>query len=251
MGTIALLSRLIVRISRWLCQRVDAAIVKSEGMKKAASMSKDNIFIIPNGVDFELFCSIPRAEARAALGWDQERYYVLFCNDPRIPVKNFPLAQAAIERLRAGGTSAELVVASGLPQTKVVQYMNASNALILPSIAEGSPNVVKETMACNVPVVSTDVGDVSQIISHTRGCSVCPPDPDALALALERAIQHKEPTTGRTDIMHLDRRVVAKQVIAVYEKVISKKVREHTTQHILEEEGIQGPDQQDTHVAAF
>src|SRR5207237_896683 len=111
----------------------------------AASVSKDGIFIIPNGVDFELFRPIPRAEARTALGWDQDRYYVLFGNDPQISVKNFPLAQAAIERLRTRGTSAELVVASGLPQTKVVQYINASNALILPSIAEGSPNIVKET----------------------------------------------------------------------------------------------------------
>src|SRR2546421_6765317 len=118
--------------------------------------------------------------------------------------------------------------------------MNASNSHILTSIDEGSPHVVKETMACNVPVVSTDVGDVSQIISHTRGCSVCPPDPDALALALERAIQHKEPTTGRTDIMHLDRRVVAKQVIAVYEKVISKKVRSQETHLVLEGKGIHG-----------
>src|SRR5437588_10920283 len=137
----------VTHISRWLCQHVDAVIVKSEEMKKAASVSKDNIYIIPNGVDFELIRSIPGAEARAALGWDPDRYYILFGNDPRIPVKNFPLAQAAIERLRARGTLAELVVASGLQQTKVVQYMNASNALILPSIAEGSPNVVKETMA--------------------------------------------------------------------------------------------------------
>jgi len=228
----------VARISRWLCQQVDAAIVKSEGMKKAASVSKDNSFIISNGVDFELFRPIPRAQARTALGWDPDRYYVLFGNDPKIPVKNFPLAQVAIECLRARGISAELVVANGLPQTTVVQYINASNALILPSIAEGSPNIVKEAMACNVPVVSTDVGDVAQIISRTKGCSVCPRDPDSLALALERALQHTEPTTGRSDIAQLDRRIVAKQVIAVYEKVTGKKVRDHTAHFILEAQGI-------------
>ncbi len=216
-------SALVVWISRWLCHRVDAVIVKSAGMKK--SLSGGSIFVIPNGVDFELFHPIPRAEARAALGWDQDRYYVLFGNDPKIPVKNFPLAQAAIESLHNRGMPAEQVVASGLPQTKLVQYINASNALILSSIAEGSPNIVKETMACNVPVVSTDVGDVSRVISRTEGCSVCPHDPDALATALEQALRHTEPTTGRADIMHLDRSVVAKQVIAVYEQVISKKTK--------------------------
>src|SRR5205807_2701743 len=155
--------------------------------------------------------------------WDQHRYYVLFGNDPKIPVKNFPLAQAAIECLSNRGISAELVVANGLPQTKLMQYINASNVLILSSVAEGSPNIVKEAMACNVPVVSTDVGDVSQVIGRTEGCSVCSPDPTALAAGLEQALRHTEPTTGRADIIHLDRTVVAQQVIAVYKQVISKK----------------------------
>ncbi len=223
----------VAGISRYLCRRVDAVIVKSVGMKKASS--EGNVFIIPNGVDFELFHHIPRAQARAALGWDHDRYYVLFGNDPKIPVKNFPLAQAAIECLHNRGISAELVVATGLPQTKLVQYINASNALILSSIAEGSPNVVKETMACNVPVVSTDVGDVSEVIGRTKGCSVCPHDPAALATALEQALRHTGPTTGRADIMHLERSVVAKQVRAVYEQVTSKKTNgKETTLYVRE-----------------
>jgi teichuronic acid biosynthesis glycosyltransferase TuaC len=215
---------LITAISRWLCRRADAVIVKSEGMQKAAqATSTENIFVIPNGVDFELFRPIPRAEARAALGWDQDRYYILFGNDPKKEVKDFPLAQAAVERLHTGMVTTELVVAYGLPQTKLVQYINASNVLILSSVSEGSPNIVKEAMACNVPVVSTNVGDVHQVIGRTSGCGVCPRDPGALVAALEKALRHVEPTTGRTDIAHLDRAVVARQVIAVYEKVISKR----------------------------
>jgi teichuronic acid biosynthesis glycosyltransferase TuaC len=215
-------SILEVGISRWLCHHVDAVIVKSEQMKKAAPVRK-NIFVIPNGVDFELFRPLPRMQVRATLGWDQDRYYLLFCNNPCIPRKNFSLAQDAVICLRNRGIYAELVVANGLPQTKVVQYINASNALILTSISEGSPNIVKETMACNVPVVSTDVGDVSWVIGHTQGCSVCLPDPEALAAALERAIRHTEPTTGRADIKHLECSVVAQQIIAVYKQVIGKK----------------------------
>ena len=213
-------SLMIVRLSHWLCRRVDAVIVKSEGMKQAAAGG--NIFVIPNGVDFELFRPILRSEARKALGWDPHRYYVLFGNDPKIPVKNFGLAQAAVERLGDKGMPVELVVARGLPQSTVVQYMNASNALILSSLAEGSPNVVKEAMACNVPIVSTNVGDVEQVIGRTEGCKVCLHDADALAAALEEAFQHTGPTTGRMDIKHLDRTVIAKQVIAVYEHILSK-----------------------------
>ncbi|HLJ34684.1 MAG TPA: glycosyltransferase [Ktedonobacteraceae bacterium] len=216
-------SRLVVRISQWLCHRVDAVIVKSEEMKQATRAGA--AFVIPNGVDFTLFHPIPRAEARAALGWHKSRYYVLFGNNPLILRKNFALAQSAVARLRAKGLDIALVVATGLPQTQVVQYINASNALVLPSLAEGSPNIVKETMACNVPVIATEVGDVRQVIGHTDGCAICPPDPAAFANALEQAILRKEPTTGREDISHLDRTVVAQQVIAVYEQAIRKSHR--------------------------
>src|SRR6266566_1953283 len=212
-------SKLVVHISRWLCRRAKAGIVKSEEMRQATFMEK-NIFVIPNGVDLALFRPAPRSEVRAALGWKQDAFYVLFGNDPQIPRKNFALAQAAIECLRTRGISAELVVANGLPQTQVVQYINACNVLILPSLIEGSPNIVKETMACNVPVVATNVGDVAEVISATQGCNVCPFEPEALATALEEAIRHTEPTTGRSDIRHLDRRAVAQQVIGVYEQVL-------------------------------
>src|SRR5205085_10774535 len=165
---------------------------------------------------------LPRCEARAALGWKQDGYYVLFANDPGIVRKNFALAQAAVERLQARGICAELVVANGLPQTQVVQYINASNALILPSLIEGSPNIVKETMACNVPVVATNVGDVAEVIGSTKGCSVCDSNPEALAAGLEQALLLRGPTTGRRDIQHLDSVTVAQQVIAVYTQVIQK-----------------------------
>ncbi len=231
---------LVAGISRWLCHHVDAVIVKSEGMKKATAASGNNIFVIPNGVDFELFRPIPRMDARAALGWDQDGYYILFGNDPHIPVKNFPLAQAAIGCLRAKGISAELVVANGLPQTTVVQYINASNALILPSIAEGSPNIVKETMACNVPVVATNVGDVLEVIGRTKGCKVCPSDPEALAAGLQEALLRTEPTTGRSDIAHLDRMVVAEQILAVYEQITSRKARHQKMNLVLKGEGVRG-----------
>lgn len=225
-------------ISRWMCYWADAVIVKTEEMKRAAPGSK--VYVIPNGVDFTLFHPIPRAEARAALGWDQDRCYVLFGNNPNEYRKNFPLAQATIERLHARGIAAELVVASGLPQTTVMQYINASNALLLPSMYEGSPNIVKETMACNVPVVATDVGDVSQVIGHTKGCAVCSSDPDALAAGLEVALRYTEPTTGRSDIAHLEASVVAKQVIALFEQVAGKKAKHEGSAAYFQEEKVHG-----------
>lgn len=221
-GKLSKKSLLVMQISRWLSHRVSAVITKSEEMKYAARQQES--FVIPNGVDFALFRPLSRTGIRKILGWEQDRFYVLFANDPGIPRKNYALAQAAIKKLQTRGINVELVVANGLPQATVVQYMNACNVLVLPSLSEGSPNIVKETMACNVPVVATDVGDVAAVIGHTAGCTVCPFDSDAIAIALEKAIQHTEPTTGREDIQHLDRRLVAKQVIAVYEQVLRQEI---------------------------
>ncbi len=234
----------VARVSRWLSRHVDAVIVKSEGMKKVASAG-DTVFVIPNGVDFEQFRPIPRAEARAALGWEPDRYYILFCNDPAIPVKNYPLAWAAVENLRARGTSAELVVASGIPYAKIPLYMNASNALILSSLAEGSPNVVKEAMACCIPVVASDVGDVAEVIGHTQGCTVCPLDPGAFAEGLQVALEHQGPTTGRADIAHLESSEIAKQVIAVYKRVASNQTTRQKAElaQELEKESMYGKNQ--------
>jgi glycosyltransferase involved in cell wall biosynthesis len=80
-------------------------------------------------------------------------------------------------------------------------------------------------MACNIPVVATDVGDVVELIGGTQGCSVCSPAPEELAAGIERALQHAGPTTGRVDISHLENSVVAKQVIEVYESVLNKRQR--------------------------
>jgi glycosyltransferase involved in cell wall biosynthesis len=216
-------SLFVVYVSRWLCRFVDEVIVKSEQMKKIAM--GDKIHIVPSCVDFDLFHPIPREEARASLNWAPDKYYILFGNDPQIPRKNFPLAQAAVERLKERGISAELVVANGLPQTTLVQYINASNALILTSMIEGSPTGAKEAMACNVPVVTVEAGDVLQSIGHTRGCKVCPRDADALAIALEEALLLKESTTGRTDIAYAKSSTVVKDIISIYELARSKKTR--------------------------
>ena len=220
-GSYSQKSLFVAWVSRWLCHHIEAVTVKSEQMKEASHYDKS--VVIPDGINFELFQPVPRAQARKELGWEQDRYYVVFANNPAIAVKNFPLAQAAIARLQERGMTAELVVANGLPQKKVVQYINASNALILPSIAEGSPNVVKEAMACNVPVVATNVGDVAEVLARTAGCSVCPHDADALAKALEKALLHTERTTGRADISHLDSQVIVEQVLELYKQAMATK----------------------------
>lgn len=225
-GGHSLKGALIVRLSRWLCGHVDVALVKSAEMR--AVTGNPTVQVLSDGVDFKLFRPLERTQLREELGWQQDRYYALFGNNPAIPVKNIQLARAAIEYLVEQGVSAELVVANGLPQAQLVRYINACNAVALPSHAEGSPNIVKEAMACNVPVVATDVGDVSDVIWSTQGCSICSPDPASFALGLLHAFQQHEPTTGREDIAHLEVSLIAQQMIAMYRRIQEGR---YATQH--------------------
>ncbi|GAC1566047.1 MAG: hypothetical protein NVS3B14_05970 [Ktedonobacteraceae bacterium] len=80
-------------------------------------------------------------------------------------------------------------------------------------------------MACNVPVVAANVGDVAHVIGRTDGCSVCSHDADELATGLEKALLHTEPTTGRADIAHLDSSVMMLRVLDLYKQAINKKRR--------------------------
>jgi teichuronic acid biosynthesis glycosyltransferase TuaC len=138
-------------------------------------------------------------------------------------VKNIPLARAALQQLAGRGINAELVVVHGQSQEQVMRSMNASNAVVLSSLAEGAPNVVKEAMACNVPVVATNVGDVAQVLGQTVGCSVCAHDPGELAEALEKALRHVGPTTGRHDSAHLASTVVIERVLELYQQALDHK----------------------------
>ncbi|HEY0755334.1 MAG TPA: glycosyltransferase [Ktedonobacteraceae bacterium] len=214
-------SLLVAHISRWLCRVSDAATVKSEQMKQAGNWAE--AAVIPDGVDLTRFYPCPREQARRALGWDQEKYYVLFPNNPAIPVKNITLARATLQLLASRGIDAELVMLHGQPQETVMLAMNASNAVILTSLAEGAPNVVKEAMVCNVPVIATHVGDVAQVIGQTTGCCVCTHDPREMAEALERALRHAGPTTGRADCAHLASTVLVGHILELYRQALHHK----------------------------
>ena len=79
--------------------------------------------------------------------------------------------------------------------------------MILTSFSEGSPQIIKESMACNCPIVSTDVGDVRDVIGETEGCYICSYDPKDVADKIKLALTYSEEkgrTNGRKRIIELD-----------------------------------------------
>lgn len=211
-------SRLIAGGGRLLARTVDAVIVQSEQMAERVHAVRE-VHVIPHEVDMELFRPVDRALARARLGLDPDGHYVLFAASPSVPVKRFPLARDAVEFVRRDLPGAELLVVHQETQERLVQYMNACDVLAFTSFQEGSPNIVKQAMACNLPVVATDVGDVREIVSGTRGCTIVEPDVATVAEGLLRALRAGERSDGRERVQHLRPQAVARRVLRVYERV--------------------------------
>jgi glycosyltransferase involved in cell wall biosynthesis len=190
-------------------------IVKSEAM--ARKIGGARTLVIPNGVDMDLFREMSKAEARRKCGFSKPRV-VLWPADPARKVKNYELAEATMQCLGRDDVGLETVF--GVETFKMPDYYNAANAVLVTSRWEGSPNVVKEALACNVPVVSTPVGDVEDRIKDLDNCSVCLPSPKLLAKALEKAIDSDVRPDGRNKIKELDNNIVVRKILTLYSKIV-------------------------------
>src|SRR5207249_11054945 len=119
---------------------------------------------------------------------------------------------------------AELGVASGAPHAEIPYSMSACDVLVCTSMQEGSPNVVKEALACNLPVVSVPVGDVAQRLRGVEGCELCADDrPETIAAALERVLRRGQRSAGREAVQDLDERTLTQEVLAIYRSVVTQR----------------------------
>jgi teichuronic acid biosynthesis glycosyltransferase TuaC len=217
-GTISPVSRVVAAGCRNLARVCDAVIVQSSRM--AGLFRYGNVHIIPHEVDFDTFCLTDLVEARRQLGLKLDTRYFLFAANPDIPVKRFALAKQAFEQVRSRHSNVELIVTSREPQPRLALYMNACDALIFPSYQEGSPCIIKQAMACNLPIVATDVGDVREVIGNTTGCTISEPTAEAFAAALCAIAAHPLRTNGREAVRRLSGPLVAERVIRLYEQVL-------------------------------
>ncbi|HEV2750076.1 MAG TPA: glycosyltransferase [Gemmatimonadales bacterium] len=223
-GRYTLVGRLLQRVSRAVARRADAVIVVSDHMKAELPPGVP-AHVIPSGLDFELFRPIPRDEARRHLRLPLDRRLVLFAGSPEWPRKRYALARATMDRVDRE-LSAELVVAWGAPHSDIPYYMSACDALLFTSMQEGSPNVVKEALACDLPVVSVPVGDVATRLAGVAGCELCADErPETIAAALERVLRRGGRSAGRASVRELDERLLTQRVIDIYRSVMRRPPR--------------------------
>jgi teichuronic acid biosynthesis glycosyltransferase TuaC len=215
------------KLERVAFRQIGAVIAQSivqsaRNLERLPRRSRVRATVIPNGIDRERFRPMPRHEARKGLAWGDEPV-VLFAADPKRPVKRFDLAAAAVEEARRAVPDLRLVVCKDALPDDVPSWLNAADVLILTSATEGSPNVVKEAMACNLPIVSVDVGDVAAIVAGTRHCHVCDSDERELGAALVDVLRSMpERSDGRARTAYLDLAAIGRRVRAVYDDAIMR-----------------------------
>ena len=190
--------------------------------------------VIPCGVDFDVFVPVDKAYAKRDLGFQENETYILFSSSFENSVKNYPLAEKAM----AGFSKVHLKEIKNRSRAEVSLLLNGAELLLLTSFSEGSPQIIKEAMACNCPIVATDVGDIREVIGDTEGCYITSFDPKDVAEKIKLALQFGQRTKGREKIKHLDNQIIAGKIVEVYKSVLIKNniAKELTAKTLRREE---------------
>jgi len=183
-------------------------------------IDQSKIRTIPCGIDLERFKPLSRHECRQQLGWDRDTFHILFPANLGDPVKRPDLAQAAVDVVKQSGIKVEMHYLRGIQNHLVPVWLNASDVLLLTSRHEGSPTVIKEALACNLPVVSVDVGDVRERISRIAGCYLALPEANDLAAKLSSVYSGVRRIAGRISIAELSLECVSLKLKNLYKEIV-------------------------------
>lgn len=210
-------------ISQACAPLCDEVVVMSEKMR--TDLGRDCV-VLPDGVDLEQFRPYSQSRAREVVGWSDDEYHVLFPYSPTREVKNYPRARRVVDTV-AGQIDrpVRLQTVYGVDHDDVPTYMNAADALLLTSEKEGSPNSVKEALACNVPVVALDVGDVRERLTGVDPSVVATSDTELID-GLTDVLERGERSNGREAAQEVSIEGTADRMLDIYERVTGKSVTE-------------------------
>jgi teichuronic acid biosynthesis glycosyltransferase TuaC len=170
------------RITRAALPRYDlvAAVSPELAREVPGAGTTRRVAVLPCGVALDRFRAIPRREARERLGLDPSGRYLLFPSDPARPAKRPDRA-----RELAAATGAQLLSLGRVDPSEVPRFVNAADAVVVPSEHEGFGLAVLEALACDVPVLATPVGNHPTALAGIGGTLCAPYDREAWRAALE------------------------------------------------------------------
>jgi glycosyltransferase involved in cell wall biosynthesis len=222
-GTDVMIGKIQPFLSRLAAMFSDASIIVSD---KLASIIPGTV--IPCGVDTSIFKPINIEAAKTQVGFPLDKKIVLFPFDPARKIKRYDLAQSAVDELKKKGLPVILQPVWNIANEKMPFYYSAADVMILCSDSEGSPTSIKEALSCNTPVVSTDVGDVAQIVKGIDNVVICKQTSSDIARGIESVFsnhcQHR--LDGRTAMINrYDQHSIIESIMQVYESVNTRRTR--------------------------
>lgn len=204
-------SKMAMRLSAWNIFVSERNVAIAKPMR--------NYSLIPCGVDLTAVQLTDKAMAREKMHITQDIKYVLFAGSFSNAVKDPELAKQTLALL----PGVELKELRGYNREEVNLLMCGADAFLMTSKTEGSPQVIKEAMACGCTIVSIDVGDVRERTDGIDGCYVASSrDPQELALLLEKAMSFEGKTAGRQRIIEagLTNELIAQQLKSIYTNIL-------------------------------
>ena len=187
-------------------------------VKKLPKKKKSHV--IPCGIDLDIFKPVERAKAREKMNFSKNDKIILFSSKFSRIVKNYELAREAINFLN--DDSIKLIELKNFTREEVNLLLNAADVALLTSYTEGSPQFIKEAMACNVPIVSTNVGDVKWLRGNLEGFFITSMDYKDVAQKIKLALEIKERPNFRERLsnLNLDNQIIAKRLVELYSKIV-------------------------------
>ena len=204
--------------------RASAIICVSRHLRDRLWWRKEKAVVIPTGINMEPFRPIPRGEARRQLDWQDGERVALF-NAGRAPkVKRLDLAETSVAVMRELIGDVRLVVLRGqVPHEQMPLYLSGADCLLVTSDYEGSPDIIKEALACALPIVSVDVGDVSERLDGVRPSRIVPRDPHAIGSAAAEIVLSEQRSNGRDVVKDISATAVRDRIVEVYRRVLGRE----------------------------
>lgn len=183
---------------------------------------KKNYTIMPCGVTLEDLPVLDYKSTREKLGFKSDTKYILFGGAFSNLRKNYPLLKSAVKLIK--DVKINVIEMNGLSRMQTTELMCACDVFALPSKSEGSPQALKEAMACNCPIVATDIADIKHLLGNLPGHYICSFEPEDVAKKIKLALDFNGRTNGRKRIIELGltNEQVAKKIISIYNQVLDK-----------------------------
>ena len=196
----------------------------AEHIRQLCYLKAKHYSIIPCGINLSDCNITPFEEARKTLGFEPDKKYILFGGAFDNLRKNYPLLKEAISLLPNKDQIVCLEM-KGLSRAECTLKMCGCDLFALPTKSEGSPQALKEAMACNCPIIATNVADIKHLLGDIEGHYLCAFDPKDAAEKVAKALQFNKRTTARERItaLGLTNDLVAKKLVSIYKSVLEKK----------------------------